>query len=313
MTAAGLPVHRLVDGDPTDPVLVLVHGMEATWQSWQRFTARLESGWRVYAPEMPWQTGSRYRWGAHGTSGAWLAEVLAEILAALDTPPTVLIGHSFGANAILEVLAGSPAVRRVVPTPRAAVLVAPFYRPPDLEVGWGMFEETRKGFEHVIGQGLATWLGRRGVAVEPGVLEAMLAKLIGRIGPLAFTSWFEHFVASGDLDLGAVAVPTLVLAGTADPCLAGGRAEAFAAAMPAATVLLDETYDHFCHIRQAARVAGQVARFLPGAPAHRPDGGANDERHDRGGEPGHVGDPAAALRGRQHPHLDRLQALHVPR
>jgi len=238
------------DGD--GPLMVLVHGMEANWQSWSRFAERLGGRWRIDAVEMPWRTGSEYTWGRQGSAGTWLGAALS----GLGEAPAVVVGHSLGANAVLEALSADGAV-----AVRAAVLLAPSYRPADCTLSWEFFEDAKHAFRAQIGDGLRTWLGRRR-PVDEQLLDTMLAKLLERVGPVAFTEWFSHFAASTDIPAEKLAAPVLVLGGWTDPVVANGRAEALAARLPAATLALAGHYDHFCHIKQASEVAREVTRFL---------------------------------------------------
>ncbi|MGW5696751.1 hypothetical protein ACWEWX_39460 [Streptomyces asiaticus] len=50
----------------------------------------------------------------------------------MPEPVDILIGHSFGANAVLEHLADGGGAAQ----PRAAVLLALFFRPDTLRVDW---------------------------------------------------------------------------------------------------------------------------------------------------------------------------------
>lgn len=239
-------------------VVATVHGMEDDERSWEPLTARLRErlvgvAWQPVALRLPWRCGNDYRWRAEGTPGAWLAEELR----ALPTPPDILIGHSFGANAILELLA-TGAVR-----PERAVLLAPFYRPPSMVDDAYLRARSAAGFAGIIAAGLRAKLGARAGHLDPEVVTGMAQGLCERLVPLAFPILYDAFVGSGLLDLAAITVPTLVLAGTEDQALAGERAIALAAAMPAALVRPQPGYSHFCHIEQAAEVAAQVAAFVP--------------------------------------------------
>jgi pimeloyl-ACP methyl ester carboxylesterase len=226
--------------------------MEDTWRSWEPFAARLHPTWQLYALNAPWRSGNPYDWRTGSTAGQWLARALREVAGSVD----VLIGHSMGANAVLELLAATDR-----PALGVAALLAPFYCGRTTPVGWKLFDEARQHFGRLIADGMRLRLGPRMAAIEPDVREVMLAKMIDRIGPLGFIAWFDHFTASARLPLETVTVPTVVLASSEDPCLSGGRAEALAADMPGATLRLDDTYDHFCHVQQAAAVAAQTVRF----------------------------------------------------
>lgn len=256
-----------------DPLLVLVHGIEDEPESWRPLARLLQQNWRALALDLPWRAGNRYDWGRGTSPGRLLAQTLATL-----GEPAALIGHSFGANAILELIA-DPTVRPVVPGPSAAVLIAPFYRPPSMPVTWKLFDRSRENFDRQIRAGLAVRLGSRIAAVDDDTITRMMDKTVEWIGPAGFLSVFDQFVGSGELPLATVEVPTLVLTGRDDPGLGRHHSAALDAAMPAATVVIHQHYDHFCHIRQVGDVARRITEFLMTTElGSRPKTGVTDDR-----------------------------------
>jgi pimeloyl-ACP methyl ester carboxylesterase len=243
------PHDRTGDG----PVVAFIHGLEDTWSGWSPLAARLDPDWRPVALDMPWHAGNSYGWRRSDTSAGWLARGLD----ALDPPTDVLIGHSFGATAVLTLLA---TVAR--PVARAAVLVAPVYKPAHWPVSWALFERSRDLFVQVVDDGMRFRLAGRADAVDEEVYGLMLAKMVSRLGPMAFITLFEEFVASGGLPLHRIDVPVLVLGGGDDPTLSDGRAEALAAALPDATLVVEEPFHHMSHAAHTAEMAGHIAAFL---------------------------------------------------
>ncbi|GAA2489700.1 hypothetical protein GCM10010406_27340 [Streptomyces thermolineatus] len=242
------------------PVVAMVHGMEDTPESWtplaEQLAATLPGGCRTYALDMPWRAGNPYRWPHRGTPAHWLREALA----GLPEPADVLVGHSFGSNAVLQHLADcGPRGPEGV---RAAVLVAPFYRPESLAVDWALHDAALAGFRRTMAEGTRVRLGPRAARMEDDVFSAMVDAVVDRIGPVGFLSLFLQFVGTTELDLTRTPVPTLVLAGEHDEALAGERASALAAAMPAATVRQYPHYRHCCHVERPADVAAGIAGFL---------------------------------------------------
>ncbi|WP_052443232.1 alpha/beta fold hydrolase [Streptacidiphilus neutrinimicus] len=237
------------------PVVVAVHGMEDSWQSWDPLTALLGVEYEVYALDLPWRAGNDYRWRHHGSPAHWLAEGLQSI----PEPVDVLLGHSFGANAVLQYLAQCGAAG---PAARVVTLVAPFYRPSTLVGDWKLYERSFDGFRQVMTQGMRVRMGARAASLDPDVLATMVAKLMDRIGPMGFLALFDQFVGTTELNLSQVPVPALVVAGDNDEGLAGDRAQALAEAMPLADVQLSPDYGHFCHVEQAEEVHQQINAFL---------------------------------------------------
>jgi len=240
------------------PVLA-VHGMEDSWRSWDPLARRLDGRYRFYALDMPWRTGNSYAWRKQGSAGEWLRRALT----LLPEPVHTVVGHSFGANAVLDWLAaaaGGGALDGI----GAAVLVAPFYLPARSEVSE---DRSLQSFRAVIAHGLTAKLGSRMADLEPDIVLAMGDKLLERVVPLGFPVFFDAFVASGRLGLAGVTVPTLVLSGTDDDSLTADRAAGLAADMPATSVHQRSRYSHFCHLEQADEVAAEVGTFLDQHPA----------------------------------------------
>jgi pimeloyl-ACP methyl ester carboxylesterase len=241
--------------------------MEDGWDCWRPLARRLGPSWRIFAIDLPWRAGNCYRWRRRASAARWVADGLTRI----GEPVDAVIGHSFGANAVLELLT-DPTMLPPTARPAAVALAAPFYRPPDMPITGEVFDRSRDNFDRQIRAGVAVRLGRRITEVDPEVVASMMDKAVQRISPAGFFAVFDQFVTSGELVLSTVDVPTLVLAGRGDPGLGRRRAAVLAEAMPAATVVVSDDYDHFCHVRQVDDVARRVTDFLYaaglGAAAH---------------------------------------------
>jgi pimeloyl-ACP methyl ester carboxylesterase len=260
--------HLLAGGDESAPLAVFVHGFEDDWRTWNRLARCLASGWRAVALDLPWRAGNDYRWRWMAAPWEWVAAGLD----ALGEVPTVLVGHSFGANAVLGALAaasrnGGAAASRNGGAARAAVLAAPFYRPPDAPVTWRTFERSRATFERQIADGMRLRLGNRAGPLSPALFEAMLAKACERIGPTGFLAVFDLYVASGHLPLATVGVPALILAGERDPGASMRHLDLLVDRLPAGVMSCGPDHDHFSHITRATEVAGLIDRFVAEAVA----------------------------------------------
>jgi pimeloyl-ACP methyl ester carboxylesterase len=250
--AAGAATIRRRPG--TGAPVVLAHGLEDTWTGWLPLVERLAGDRTCYALDLPWRAGSAHTWCHAGTPG----EVLRDVLDHLPEEPTAVVAHSFGANAVLELLA-----RDGVPAPvRAVALLAPFFRPPTLAVDWRLHDDALAGVRRVMAAGLRLRLGDRADRLGEDLLDAMAGTVVDRIGPVGFGAFFRTFVATTDLPLSTVDVPVLVLVGEDDECLRGERATALSRALPAARLRTRPHYTHFCHVEQAADVAAELDAFL---------------------------------------------------
>jgi pimeloyl-ACP methyl ester carboxylesterase len=252
MSSGGVPVHTLAGGTPGGPLVVFVHGLESAWSSWLPIGVELDAQWQQLALELPWRPGNDYRWRDR-SPGEWLGHGLDLV----GRRPDLLVAHSFGANATLELLCAHD--RRVG---SAAALICPMYRLRRHAVTWRMFDRARTIFYQHMSDGLRARMGQRAAAIDPAVLDAMMDVAIDRVGPLGFLATFNQFTASTDLELGSVDVPTLVVAGGADPTLAPEAAHALADAIPTGTAVVTADFDHFCNVRRPRQVAAHIARFV---------------------------------------------------
>jgi pimeloyl-ACP methyl ester carboxylesterase len=246
-------------GPGAGPALVLAHGLEDSWQNWRSFTDELRGDgfeFTPYALDLPWRAGADYGWLHHTTSAALLQRALALV----PELATMLVGHSFGANAMLELLAAGN-----LPS-AGVVLLTPHYRPPDERVSWQLFDRELSRFRSVIGEGLRVRLGDRRRALDPDLVDTMVDKALERVSPLGFVVLLRQFIATADLNLTGVTVPTLVVAGATDPALAGPRSAALRRAMPVVTVHTRPDGGHFCHVEQVAAVTARIRRFLATLP-----------------------------------------------
>lgn len=103
--------------DPAVPPLVLLHGLLVTHHAFRRVIDMIAEERRVIAIDLP-GCGESDRPSpavADDYSLGWLADRVAEVLAALGVPSVDLCGHSFGGTVALRLTASDPGrVRRLV-------------------------------------------------------------------------------------------------------------------------------------------------------------------------------------------------------
>jgi pimeloyl-ACP methyl ester carboxylesterase len=94
----GLRYHCRVWGDPSRPVLFLLHGWMDVGASFQFLVDALAGGWRAIAPD--WRGYGETQWS--GADTYWFPDYLADLDALLGhfSPdrPVNLVGHSMGGN-----------------------------------------------------------------------------------------------------------------------------------------------------------------------------------------------------------------------
>lgn len=286
-------LHVLNEGEPDGPLVAFAHGLEDNWQSWRPLAERLGPHPRLVALDLPWRAGNDYRW-RHRSPAEWLRSGLA----ALPRTPDVLVAHSMGGNAALQLLcAGEPQAGRTV------ALICPLYRPPGRPVTWALFDRSRETFVQHIHDGLRARMGSRAARVDAGLLTAMTDLAIERVGPAGFLTVFEEYLATAHLALGAVDRPVAVFAGGADPTLSPLAAKVLVAGMPGGRLHLRDDYDHFCHVQHARGIADRVTELIRLADDDGNGGTSYEHDHDTGT---YRGARRTGVRGREHPYLDRF-------
>ena len=189
---------RPAPADPTapaadTPTFLLVHGVGLSHRSLSRLAAALRPHGEVLAPDLP----------GHGRSPrphrrlsiGDVAEAVGDGLARRrrDSGPVVAVGHSLGAQVVVDLAVARPDLVDAV------VLVAPVVDPiaPSL--------------------GRQAWRLVRDFVVEPPRTAVMVARDVVRCGPVGYAGGVRSMLAHPTADrLAAVAQPVVVVRGSHD-------------------------------------------------------------------------------------------------
>jgi pimeloyl-ACP methyl ester carboxylesterase len=82
------------------PVLVLVHGMATSSETWERVMPALAARFTVVAPDLPGHGASAKPWGEYSL-GAY-GNILRDLLVVLGYERATLVGHSFGGGVAMQ-------------------------------------------------------------------------------------------------------------------------------------------------------------------------------------------------------------------
>lgn len=242
----------LNDASSIVPAAVYVHGIEDEWRTWLPLAGQL-TAWRSLALDMPWRAGNDYRWRWHASPANWIGAGLD----ALETAGLV-VGHSFGASGVLSLLAQGKYAS-------AAVLINPIFRPAEARPSWTTLDRARQTFERQLDAGLRSRLSARGRRLPDDILARMHARTCERIGLVGFLTVFDEYLRCGHLPIDQVRVPTLILGGGRDPSLSRRHLQQLADQLPDCQLVVQDDYDHFCHVHQAMEVADLIQKFTLGA------------------------------------------------
>jgi pimeloyl-ACP methyl ester carboxylesterase len=285
---------------PDAPRLLLAHGLADSASVWRSFLDRFATGAEVWTADLPWRGEGVAGWSRHTDVGAWLAAALD----AVPGRPDVVVAHSFAANVLLDLLDSRPDGYR----PRGVVLVAPSYAGTPAEFTWDSIPEGVRRLRETLEEGIRVRAGSR---LAPDIRAAMADRLHDAVGPYGWLRFFDLLLRTPLLRTGRLRMPCAVVAGRGDRTSPLPGCAALAAALPGAVLHVVEDAGHFPMIDQPDRFAAVVDRFvagLPPAPA-RPE----ERARARVTGQAHHRVVAAAVRGLEHQHLDRLQAPELPR
>lgn len=128
ITANGVELHVAIAGEPTNPALLLLHGLYDRWEAWDSVIRAFSGRYQVIAPDLRGHARSD-----HPKSGYTPLDYAADIIGMLDvleTEQVVPVGHSLGALIGVFLAADNP--DRV----RNLVLVDPPFEQNDATREW---------------------------------------------------------------------------------------------------------------------------------------------------------------------------------
>ncbi|MGV9319636.1 alpha/beta fold hydrolase [Streptomyces sp. NPDC003660] len=249
--SAGARLRRVTRHGSVPVRVLLLHGLAGSGSVWREYEQLALDGVEIWEGVLPWGAEGDPGWSVHGDP----AEHVARALDAVPGGADAVIVHSFTAGPALEVLAR----RAVGGGPRAAVVVAPFHRRNPGDFTWYDALYYLSGFDRILEEGLRIGAGDR---VTPALRAAMAARVRDRVGPYGWQQFFGAYLRSPDLEVAALCLPVLVVAGTEDFAAPPDDARALAGALPDGRFELFEDCGHFAMAEQPLRFADAVHALL---------------------------------------------------
>lgn len=259
------------------PLLVLVHGIASSSETWRPVAGRLARTFSLLAPDLPGHGGSD---PADDASPAASAAVLRDLLVVRGHAHATFIGHSLGGGVAMQATYHFPEmVERMVLIASGGLgeEVAPLLRllalpGADLLMPLGFPGPLLRAVERVGGGagrlGIDSpelrelWSCYRGLAT-PAARRAFLDTLRTVVGP------HGQRVSARDRLYLASLVPTLVVWGDRDRIIPVGHAQQAAAAMPGSRLEVMSGVGHFPHAERPERFSELVLEFVAGTPPAR--------------------------------------------
>ncbi len=247
------------------PVLLLLHGTGAATHSWRDLMPLLAAHFTVVAPDLP---GHGFTSGRPpgGLSMAAMARAVAGLMKAMDLSPRCIIGHSAGAAIALRMVADGLAQPDVViglnaalmPFPGLAARLFPtlakllFVNPFAPTIFSRMARDPAD-----VAKFLARSTGSRIDAQGVGCYARLFATP-GHCGA-AITMMADWDLPSLKAALPGIKMPVLLVHGQGDSAIPAKDAQAAAAIMPNADMLILPGLGHLAHEEAPERIAAIIA------------------------------------------------------
>jgi pimeloyl-ACP methyl ester carboxylesterase len=266
----GFHVHYQDDGDPSLPLLVLLHGYGDSYTTWQGWVAALKSRFHVISLDFPGHGLTRAPVG-YRLNGAGLADFIDAFAAQLKLPKFAVAGNSMGGGAAWELAVRHP--QRL----SALILVDAVGFPNDAPPG--KVPLAFSILKYPLGRAFLRNIDNRpliafGLKIDVHDKTLITPALVDRWAALQRAPGHRAILMAGNpgdfgyasvARLNGISVPTLILHGENDVLIEPASAGKFAAAIPGAKVVLYPRVGHLPQIEIPQRSAKDVAEFLQGA------------------------------------------------
>lgn len=253
------------------PVLLLIHGVAGTVESWDAVIGPLARRYTVVAADLPGH--GRSAPGAGDYSLGALAAGLRDLLIALGHQRATLVGHSLGGGIAMQFSYQFPEMTErlvLVSSGGLGTEVSAILRAATLP-GSELFIAATAALGGAIGKPVGRGLARVGLRPNPDVAEVVrgYGSLVDRDRRAAFLATLRGVVGSGGQRVGAgdrfylaEGVPVLIVWGARDRIIPVEHGRSAHAAMPRSRLEIFEQAGHMPHVEAPARFVDAVDRFM---------------------------------------------------
>ncbi|CCH30529.1 alpha/beta fold hydrolase [Actinosynnema sp. NPDC047251] len=225
---------------------LFLHGLAGKAAVWDPIAAALPDRFATTRPDLPWHGMADPAWAHLPDPGRYLVDAVWD-------GHDVVVAHSMAAMLLVECYAQG----RV--RPRPTVLLCPFYRPDPADFDWPTISYYLNDFHRTFTEALRVGETAR---FPESRREWLARSLRDQVGPYGWTRWFETYLRTPLLDLGAIGAPVLVVSGVDDVAARPEDGRALAKALPRARFELLDGCGHFPMIEQPDRLAALVRDFF---------------------------------------------------
>jgi 3-oxoadipate enol-lactonase len=255
ITVGEISLRYRLEGPDDAPVVVFSNSLGATLEMWDALVPLLGGRFRILRYDTRGHGGSTTR--DRPTTIADLAQDLAGLLDGLGIGRAHLVGLSLGGMTVQALASADPA------RPRSATLMATAAHMPDAQ-GWDARAATvrAQGTGAVVEATLGRWFTPDFARRAPDVVAAVRDRFTA-CDPAGYAVCCGA-IRQMDLRpaLEAIAAPTLVIAGRADPSTPPAMAEEICSGIAQAELVILPRAAHLLAVEQPAAVAGYLGAFI---------------------------------------------------
>ncbi|HEY4446228.1 MAG TPA: alpha/beta hydrolase [Steroidobacteraceae bacterium] len=268
----GFHVHYQEAGDPSRPLVVLLHGFGDSFTAWEGWVRYLKSKFHVISLDFPGHGLTRAPAG-YELTGEGLVDFVDAFATKLALPKFAVAGNSMGGGVAWQLAVRHP--ERIDALILVDAVGFPNEKPPTevplafkilrYPIGRAILRNIDN--RPLIGEGLRTDVYDKAL-ITPAVVDrwAEFQRAPGHRAILLGINFAAQPQATADM-LGTIKVPTLVLHGESDVLIEPASAGKFAAAIPGAKLITYPQVGHLPQIEIPERSAADVAAFLGAQPA----------------------------------------------
>lgn len=269
LNTEGLNVRYAELGDPTNPPLLLLHGVPENLQAWYAVAPLLASKYHVLAIDWPGFGGSDPLGSSQDYNSHRFAEVIVDFMDTLAVPQANLVATDISLlPALIVGLKYPDRVSRLV-----VMDGIPFPRPQ--YTSWELRSFARKG--SILGRALVSWFPRvaaqvayfkgfyRGHSIPIEVRREFADDGASKSNQKAFLSYFQNFRSGQEYfepRAHEIHTPVLVVWGKYDRFISSRLGYEIADRLPNARLKLIDKSGHYVHMDKPQELAQAVITFL---------------------------------------------------
>ncbi len=238
--------------DQSERQLVTIHGMVEPPDIWRGVMEKIAPGFcRGFEISMPWHCDQGYYWGLEAKPGEWLEPVFS----ALPAGPKVVLAHSFGANALLDVLQRQPGSDI-----DSLVLLSPYYKSSYEDFTWDMFRRFVSEFEAFVAASIRIRPGAERMSAAS--ITMLIDKVKEKYGSYSWVEFYELYARTPGLKLDTLKMPTLVLGGDRDLSILPDDLHALKKGLSNARFEILRNCGHFGMVEQPEAITAVIQKFI---------------------------------------------------